>query len=160
LSLDADDVRLSRQEQRAKGVINLTGYRVISDPDIHAGEYGFKIVHDTERTHYFSAAEQITIRAWMKEIMKATILRDYSGKSFSLSSLLPLKLTFRSSLLTAPVVSSCDIEVLPLDVAQTMNPRPRPPSPTMRSKIQKERCELLYRFSPSPSPCVDVFVYV
>ncbi|GAA5894582.1 uncharacterized protein JCM6883_002144 [Sporobolomyces salmoneus] len=107
----------SEQEQRAKGVINLTGYRVISDPDIHAGEYGFKIVHDTERTHYFSAAEQITIRAWMKEIMKATILRDYS----------------------APVVSSCDIEVLPLDVAQTMNPRPRPPSPTMRSKIQKER---------------------
>ncbi|GAA5873399.1 hypothetical protein JCM16303_001114 [Sporobolomyces ruberrimus] len=107
----------SEQEQRAKGVINLNGYRVISDPDIHAGEYGFKIVHDTERTHYFSAAEQITIRAWMKEIMKATILRDYA----------------------APVVSSCDVEVLSLDVAQTMNPRPRPPSPTLRSKIQKER---------------------
>ncbi|GAA5924019.1 uncharacterized protein JCM15063_005526 [Sporobolomyces koalae] len=107
----------SEQERRAKGVINLSGYRVISDPNIHAGEYGFKIVHDTERTHFFSAAEQATIRSWMKEIMKATILRDYN----------------------APVVSSCDIEVLSLDVAQTMNPRPRPPSPTMREKIQKER---------------------
>ncbi|GAA6063545.1 hypothetical protein JCM10212_002657, partial [Sporobolomyces blumeae] len=107
----------SEQERRAKGVINLSGYRVISDASIHAGEYGFKIVHDTERTHYFSAAEQITIRTWMKEIMKATILRDYS----------------------APVVSSCDVEVLSLDVAQTMNPRPRPPSPTMRAQIQKER---------------------
>lgn len=67
------------QEQKAKGVIDLTGYRVISDPSIHPGEYGFKIVHDRERPHYFAAAEQITVREWMKEIMKATILRDYSG---------------------------------------------------------------------------------
>ncbi|GAA6036685.1 hypothetical protein NBRC10512_003519 [Rhodotorula toruloides] len=68
-------------EQKAKGVIDLTGYRVLSDPDIRPGEYAFKIVHDTERPHYFAAAEQITVRNWMKEIMKATILRDYSGAS-------------------------------------------------------------------------------
>ncbi|BGP29644.1 hypothetical protein JCM10296v2_001383 [Rhodotorula toruloides] len=104
-------------EQKAKGVIDLTGYRVLSDPDIRPGEYAFKIVHDTERPHYFAAAEQITVRNWMKEIMKATILRDYS----------------------APVVSSCDIEVLPLDIAQTMTPYPRPPSPTRRAQIQKKR---------------------
>jgi len=87
------------QEQRAKGVINLKGYRVISDANINAGEYGFKIVHDTERTHFFSAAEQITIRAWMKEIMKATILRDYNGKpplSLSISS---IRLELSSTLL-------------------------------------------------------------
>ncbi|GAA5962155.1 hypothetical protein JCM21900_006986 [Sporobolomyces salmonicolor] len=107
----------SEQEQRAKGVINLSGYRVISDANIHPGEFGFKIVHDKDRAHYFSAAEQITVRAWMKEIMKATILRDYA----------------------AQVMSSCDIDVLPLSVAQTMTPRPRPPSPTMRAQIQKER---------------------
>lgn len=59
----------------------MTGYRVLSDPDIRPGEYAFKIVHDTERPHYFAAAEQITVRNWMKEIMKATILRDYSGAS-------------------------------------------------------------------------------
>ncbi|GAA5911366.1 hypothetical protein JCM6882_002357 [Rhodosporidiobolus microsporus] len=107
----------SEQEQKAKGVIDLSGYRVISDSDIHPGEFGFKIVHDRERAHFFAAAEQITVRNWMKEIMKATILRDY----------------------TAPVVSSCDIEVLPLDVAQTMTPYPRPPTPTRRAQIQKER---------------------
>ncbi|BGP18900.1 hypothetical protein JCM10213_005515 [Rhodosporidiobolus nylandii] len=107
----------SEQERKAKGVIDLTGYRVLSDPDIHPGEFGFKIVHDRERTHFFAAAEQITVRNWMKEIMKATILRDYS----------------------APVVSSCDIEVLPLDVAKTMTPYPRPPSPSRRAQIQKER---------------------
>lgn len=67
------------QEQRAKGVIDLTGYRVMSDPDIRPGEYAFKIIHDTQRTHYFAAAEQLTIRTWMKEILKATIFRDYSG---------------------------------------------------------------------------------
>ncbi|GAA6039658.1 hypothetical protein JCM8097_002239 [Rhodosporidiobolus ruineniae] len=107
----------SEQEQKAKGVIDLTGYRVLSDESIKPGEFGFKIVHDRERPHYFAAAEQITVRTWMKEIMKATILRDYS----------------------APVVSSCDIDVLPLDVAQTMTPYPRPPTPTRRAQIQKER---------------------
>ncbi|BGP37512.1 hypothetical protein JCM10450v2_001417 [Rhodotorula kratochvilovae] len=107
----------SEAEQKAKGVIDLTGYRVISDPSIHPGEYGFKIVHDRERTHFFAAAEQITVRNWMKEIIKATILRDYS----------------------APVVSSCDIEVLPLEKAKTMVPYPRPPSPSRRAEIQKER---------------------
>jgi hypothetical protein len=75
----ADDV--GEQEQKAKGFINLEGYRVLADADIHVGEFGFKIVHDIERTHYFSAAEQVTVRTWMKEIMKATIGRDYSGES-------------------------------------------------------------------------------
>lgn len=67
-----------KQEQRVKGFINLTGYRIIADPNIHPGEFGFKIVHEVDRPHYFSAAEQVTVRTWMKEIMKATIGRDYS----------------------------------------------------------------------------------
>lgn len=62
-----------------KGFINLAGYRVLADPDIRVGEFGFKIVHDRERTHFFSAAEQFTVRSWMKEIMKSTIGRDYTG---------------------------------------------------------------------------------
>lgn len=53
---------------------------MISDPNIHPGFFGFKIVHDTGRDHYFSAAEQVTVRSWMKEIMKSTIDRDYSGQ--------------------------------------------------------------------------------
>ncbi|GAA5865790.1 hypothetical protein JCM3774_003094 [Rhodotorula dairenensis] len=105
----------SEAEQRAKGVIDLTGYRVISDPEIRPGEFAFKITHPNERTHYFAAAEQITIRTWMKEILKATIFRDYA----------------------APVVSSCDIETLSLDAAKSLSPRP--PSPTQRAEIQKRR---------------------
>ncbi|ORY90693.1 hypothetical protein BCR35DRAFT_299255 [Leucosporidium creatinivorum] len=104
-------------EQKAKGFINLRGYRVISDPNVHVGQFGFKIVHDHERPHFFSAAEQVTIRTWMKEIMKATIGRDYSEV----------------------VVSSCDMDTMPLSVAQSMNPRPRPPSPTERARVQRER---------------------
>lgn len=65
-----------------KGFINLSGYRVLADPDIHVGEFAFKIVHETDRSHYFSAAEQSTARTWMKEMMKSTIGRDYSGELF------------------------------------------------------------------------------
>ncbi|BGP53427.1 hypothetical protein JCM8202v2_000986 [Rhodotorula sphaerocarpa] len=105
----------SEAEQRAKGVIDLTGYRVVSDPDIRPGEFAFKLVHEKERAHYFAAAEQITIRTWMKEILKATIFRDYSD----------------------PVVSSCDIDVLSLEAAKSRSPRP--PSPARRAEIQKRR---------------------
>ncbi|KAK4052151.1 hypothetical protein OIV83_002446 [Microbotryomycetes sp. JL201] len=59
------------------------------DPSIHPGEYAFKIVHETERTHYFSAAEQVTVRTWMKEIMKATIGRDYSDAGQNPNTLSP-----------------------------------------------------------------------
>lgn len=36
-----------------------------------------------------------------------------------------------------PVISSCNIPTIPLSVAQTMNPPPRPPSPTARDATQK-----------------------
>ncbi|SCV72544.1 BQ2448_4081 [Microbotryum intermedium] len=107
----------SESEQRVKGVINLKGYRVITDPNIHPGEYAFKIVHDRERSHLFSASEQYTVRNWMREIIKATIARNYDDL----------------------VVSSCDIDTMPLTIAQTMYPPPRPPSPTERARVQKEK---------------------
>lgn len=119
------------QEQKVKGFINLSGYRVLADPDIHIGEFGFKIVHDVDRTHYFSAAEQVTVRTWMKEIMKATIGRDYSGTSPP-----PVRAALTRA---APVVSSCNVSTIPLAVAQSMSPRPRPPSPASRARVQKER---------------------
>lgn len=88
------------------------------DPDIHPGEFAFKIVHETEKAHYFSASEQVTIRNWMKSIMKATIGRDYSDT----------------------VVSSCNVETMSLTAAQSMNPKPRPPSPDSTARLQRERC--------------------
>ncbi|KAK4699662.1 hypothetical protein P7C70_g6597, partial [Phenoliferia sp. Uapishka_3] len=122
----------SESEQKIKGFINLTGYRVLADPDIHPGEFGFKIVHDSDRAHYFSAAEQVTVRTWMKEIMKATIGRDYS----------------------AAVVSSCNVKTMPLIVAQSMTPRPRPPSPSTRARVQKER----YNGSPNTLTPKDAMI--
>ncbi|EIW76259.1 hypothetical protein CONPUDRAFT_139675 [Coniophora puteana RWD-64-598 SS2] len=105
----------AKAETKIKGYINIVGYRVIADENIDPGRYGFRIVHDTDKTHFFSSEEQLVIREWMKSIMKATIGRDYSR----------------------PVVSSVNIPTIPLAVAQTMNPAPRPPSPSARAATQK-----------------------
>ncbi|KAI5117045.1 hypothetical protein M0805_007902 [Coniferiporia weirii] len=102
-------------ETKIKGYINIIGYKVIVDENVNPGKYGFRLIHETERTHFFSSDESMTVREWMKALMKATIGRDY----------------------TKPVISSCNIPTIPLSVAQTMNPAPRPPSPTQRDATQK-----------------------
>ncbi|TFK43957.1 hypothetical protein BDQ12DRAFT_719130 [Crucibulum laeve] len=105
----------SKTETRLKGYIDIVGYKVTVDENVDPGRYGFRIDHDQEKTHYFSSDEKSVVREWMKAIMKATIGRDY----------------------TKPVVSSCNIPTIPLVVAQTMNPAPRPPSPSARDATQK-----------------------
>ena len=67
------------QETRLKEYINVQGYRVTVDEGIDPGRYGFRIDHDHDKTHYFSADEKTVIREWMKAIMKATIGRDYTS---------------------------------------------------------------------------------
>ncbi|CDO77198.1 hypothetical protein BN946_scf184747.g11 [Trametes cinnabarina] len=105
----------SKAETKIKGYLNIAGYKVMADESIDPGRYGFRIVHDQEKPHYFSSDEQLVVREWMKALMKATITRDYSN----------------------PVMSSCNIPTIPLTVAQAMNPAPRPPSPTARDATQK-----------------------
>ncbi|KAI0677703.1 hypothetical protein C8Q78DRAFT_106103 [Trametes maxima] len=105
----------SKSEMKIKGYLNIVGYRVLADENVDPGRYGFRIVHDQEKAHYFSSDEQLVVREWMKALMKATITRDYSN----------------------PVMSSCNIPTIPLTVAQAMNPAPRPPSPTARDATQK-----------------------
>ncbi|KAG8905271.1 polar growth protein [Tulasnella sp. 403] len=105
----------SLTETKIKGYINIVGYKVVADENVHPGRYGFRIVHDTEKPHFFSSVEQHVVREWMKALMKATIGRDYSR----------------------PVVSSCNIPTIPLSIAQAMNPAPRPPSPTARDATQR-----------------------
>lgn len=61
------------------------GYKVLADENTDPGRYGFRIVHDTDKTHFFSSAEQNVIREWMKAIMKSTIGRDYSSRQLSQS---------------------------------------------------------------------------
>jgi hypothetical protein len=105
----------SKSETKIKGYINIVGYKVVVDENINPGKYGFRIVHDQDKTHAFSSEEKSVVREWMKAIMKATIGRDY----------------------TTAVISSCNIPTIPLVVAQAMNPAPRPPSPTQRAATQK-----------------------
>ncbi|KAL1940059.1 hypothetical protein VTO73DRAFT_9394 [Trametes versicolor] len=105
----------STSETKIKGYLNIVGYKVLADENVDPGRYGFRIVHDQEKSHYFSSDEQLVVREWMKALMKATITRDY----------------------TNPVMSSCNIPTIPLTVAQAMNPAPRPPSPTARDATQK-----------------------
>ncbi|KAF7302766.1 hypothetical protein HMN09_00911700 [Mycena chlorophos] len=100
---------------KMKAYINVVGYKVTVDENVHPGQYGFRIDHDHDKSHFFSSDEKTVVRDWMKAIMKATIGRDYSK----------------------PVVSSVNIPTIPLLVAQAMNPAPRPPSPTARAATQR-----------------------
>jgi len=102
-------------DAHVKGHIDLSGYKVMTDASNGPGSHGFQIVHEREKTHYFSSNDYRVVKDWMKNIMKATITRDYS----------------------APVVSSCNIPTIPLKEAQMMSPGPRPPSPTQRDATQR-----------------------
>ncbi|KAI9304338.1 hypothetical protein BJ944DRAFT_202856 [Cunninghamella echinulata] len=92
----------SPKDVRMKGIINLRGYRIICDETICSGHYSFKAQHEKERTFYFYADTDLSMKAWIQALMKATISRDYS----------------------APVVSSSTIPTVSLDLARRMNPRP------------------------------------
>ena len=78
------------QTSKVKGHINLTGYRVIPDENLCQGKYGFKLVHDTERPHFFVHENLERMKGWMKAIMKATIERDITGKYFLIRNSLKL----------------------------------------------------------------------
>ncbi|KAG2227778.1 hypothetical protein INT45_002016, partial [Circinella minor] len=111
----------SPKDVRMKGIINLRGYRIISDESIYAGKYCFKAQHERERTFYFYTDSEAVLKRWMKALMKATIARDYG----------------------APVLSSSTIPTVSLDIARRMKPRPpsmilykkenRPQSPSLES---------------------------
>ncbi|CAO3622439.1 unnamed protein product [Cunninghamella blakesleeana] len=103
----------SPKDVRMKGIINLRGYRIICDETICAGHYSFKAQHEKERTFYFYADTDLSMKAWIQALMKATISRDYS----------------------APVVSSSTIHTVSLDIARRMNPRP--PSTILYNKTER-----------------------
>jgi len=120
--------------------VNVIGYKVVADENANPGRYGFKIIHETYKTHYFSSDQHPVIREWMKAIMKATIGRDLSSECIDhLIPTISLLVTF-CSLFTSvlePVISSSNIPTIPLAVAQAMSPAPRPPSPMARYATQK-----------------------
>jgi hypothetical protein len=69
----------SRAETKIKGYIHITGYKVVADENIDAGRYGFRLVHEGDKVHFFSSEEKSIIREWMKALIKATITRDYQS---------------------------------------------------------------------------------
>lgn len=71
---------------KIKGYLNIVGYKVLADENVDPGRYGFRIIHDTEKSHLFSSDEQLIVREWMKALMKATITRDYTSACLSASS--------------------------------------------------------------------------
>ncbi|CAO3591763.1 unnamed protein product [Absidia cylindrospora] len=92
----------SPKDVRMKGIINLRGYRMICDETICVGQYSFKAQHERERTFYFYADTDLSMKAWIQSLIKATIARDFN----------------------TPVVSSSTIPTVSLDIARRMNPRP------------------------------------
>ncbi|ORZ05413.1 hypothetical protein BCR42DRAFT_384537 [Absidia repens] len=105
----------SPKDIRMKGIINLRGYRIVTDETIHAGKFCFRAQHDRERTFYFYTDTEKSMKEWMKPLIKATITRDF----------------------TAPVMSSSTIPTVSLDAARRM--RPRPPSTVYGPDADPER---------------------
>ena len=52
----------------------------MADETVDPGRYGFRIVHDQEKPHYFSSDEQLVVREWMKALMKATIHQSEASR--------------------------------------------------------------------------------
>ncbi|SPC65860.1 related to BOI1 - BEM1 protein-binding protein [Ustilago sp. UG-2017b] len=119
LALKGPDLVILRDPhaEKIKGYVNMKGYKVIADENTNPGKYGFKILHETEKPHYFSSEDPILVREWMKVLMKSTIGRDNSF----------------------PVISSYNNATISLKEAQRMNPPPRPPSPTSRARTQRAK---------------------
>ncbi|CAO1614919.1 unnamed protein product [Jaminaea pallidilutea] len=119
LALKGSDLVILRDPSasKIKGYISMKGYRVIADENTNPGKYGFKVLHEREKPHYFSSDDPVLVREWMKGLMKATIGRDHNQ----------------------PVISSYNNATMSLKDAQLMNPPPRPPSPTSRARMQRAR---------------------
>ncbi|CAG8779433.1 2193_t:CDS:2, partial [Gigaspora margarita] len=115
---------------KLKGHIDLTGYRVFTDENIFPGKYGFKIVHDVLRTHFFAHEDIDVMKGWVKAMMKATISRD----------------------LNAPVISSSNINTVPLADARKMSPRPpQPRRPSFSATTVISKIESPVLRAPSPT---------
>jgi hypothetical protein len=87
LALKGSDLVLLRDPSasKIKGYVSMKGYKVIADENTNPGKYGFKILHETEKPHYFSSDDGVLVRDWMKALMKATIDRDTSCELLCLS---------------------------------------------------------------------------
>jgi hypothetical protein len=101
-------------ELKVKGLIGTMGYKVLPDPDSARGYYGFKMVHASKPTHYFSSDDPMIIRKFMKALTKSSITRDENAIVITTSKrcshrlghlLLTLELRFRRQDLVQPTLT-------------------------------------------------------
>jgi hypothetical protein len=97
------------------------------------------MVHDSKPTHQFSSEDKVLVQDWMKALIKATISRNFSGNVVFSRFPVPPPQCLTSpcrGVPLDPVHLSSQIETMTLEEAQSMNPPPRPPSPTSRARVQ------------------------
>jgi hypothetical protein len=112
-----------------KGHINLNGYRIIPDENLFHGKYGLRLVHDTEKSHFFVHDDADNMKGWMKAMIKSTIARDSKGILIHCnSSVIIYKFLYQNILkhfyIIAPVISSSNIATISLAEARKLTPRP------------------------------------
>lgn len=115
-----------------EGHVNIVGCRVVPDENINPGSYGFKLLRGVEDIHFFSSGDQTVVREWMKALLKPNIKRYNKSVFCFLTLTLFDELTHARA--EAPVFP-IDISVVPLEIAQAMNPRP--PSPSSAAETQR-----------------------
>ena len=80
----------SPQDDEVKPLCVLAGSKIQSDPKIHSGHFGFRVIRPDDVSFEFSSEEVETARIWIREIMKATIARNPQGEDGLYVSLLRL----------------------------------------------------------------------
>ncbi|RHZ44096.1 hypothetical protein Glove_759g8 [Diversispora epigaea] len=155
----------NKQNPQIKGHLNLTGYRIVPDENILQGKYGFKLIHDTERTYYFAHDDSNKMKGWMKAMMKATISRDIKTPVVSSSNLATVPLSeARKRILRSPVPTFDGTDSLFNEANNIPTPISRPTSPISNRSAsprftikQKLSFPSMIHRSTSPSPNSQVF---
>ncbi|CAG8474143.1 3472_t:CDS:10 [Diversispora eburnea] len=150
----------NKKNPQIKGHLNLTGYRIVPDENILQGKYGFKLIHDTERTYYFAHDDLNKMRDWMKAMMKATISRDVKTPVVSSSNMATMPLSEARQRIRSPTFADTDsllfneINSPPTPVSRSTSPiSTRSASPRFTINQQLSFPSMINRsVSPSPNP--------
>ena len=119
-------------QANVEGHVNIVGCRVVPDENIDPGSYGFKLLRGSKDVHFFSSDDQTVVREWMKALLKPNIKRDHmSAFHFVTFSLDDHDLTRAHP---EGIVFPADLQVVSLEIAQAMNPRPPSPNSVVETQ--------------------------
>lgn len=147
-----------------KLLCNLSGFKLVSDPDTHPGSFSFRVIRQDKafslkpEEYCFSCDHYEDARFWIKAMMKATIERNLNGISF-----IYIELIFAGGK-KDPVLCSSNISTVSLSMARTLQPRPPsrvfrprgdthpPPQSGLRRQISLPTHHHLNRMSSTAAP--------